>query len=548
MGGRLLVSVAVVGVTAAAAHAKIDDTGGSIGWIAAAIAAISYGSYGVPIKATLDLEVHPFVLQSYKTTVLFLMSWCALMLDHHLHRNDDEDTPSRPFFTPWGLLSGLLWVVGGTGGIYGIRNAGMATAVGTWASVMVLVNFVWGILIFKEPMRSFPATVAAFLLLCVGLIGMSKYSAPSASSSSSMTPLTRSTSLTSIHQSEQEFKGFEEPELAVLEDSLLATKASCDSNSVETTPVAATTTISPRVKLTSRRKGGNSNSKIMHDERNSSVTDIAENDLGSGGGSQEMTPFLMTTVVDDDDVIEKLISTSMEKSEGRRSSTHVVLCSGRVVLTKRRLGIACSVFNGLFSGSSLIPLHYAKSQGFGGLAYIPSFAIGALLSNLSLWGVYLFINCCSILHHRSSVSTLSIPQQQQHYEDGMINRGGLVTTVAVLSPSILKQAMAAMPQFHFKVLWFRGFVAGLLLSIAMFGSILSTTYLGQGVGNSLVQTKILISGLWGIFWYKEITDRRAITNWFLSAVLCVFSILWLSYERLAVTRATTAAGARELPN
>jgi glucose uptake protein GlcU len=539
MVGRLLALVAVAGGTTAAAHAEYDDSGGCIGWIAAGVAAISYGSYGVPIKATLDVEVHPFVLQSYKTTVLFLMSWYALLLE-------DEGTPSRPFFTPWGLLSGLLWVVGGTGGIYGIRNAGMATAVGTWASVMVLVNFVWGILIFKEPMRSFPATVAAFLLLCVGLIGMSKCSAPSASfsSSSSMTPLTRSTSTTALHQSEQAPVGFEEPELAALEESLLATTVNGDSNSVEATAVAATT-ISPRVKLTSRRKGGNSNANNnMHDERSGSVSNIADTDLGGGGGSQEMVPFLMTTVIDDDDVVEEPISTLMEKAEGRRSSTHVVLCSGRVILTKRQLGIAFSVFNGLVSGSSLIPLHYAKSQGFGGLAYIPSFAIGAFVSNLSLWGLYLFITYWSILHHHSSVST---PPPQQQYEDGMMNLGGLATTVAVLSPSILKQAMAALPQFHFKVLWFRGFVAGLLLSIAMFGSILSTTYLGQGVGNSLVQTKILISGLWGIFWYKEITDRRAITNWFLSAVLCVFSILWLSYERLALTRATVAVVAGEPP-
>ena len=29
------------------------------GWIAAVVAAITYGSYGVPIKATKDIDVHP---------------------------------------------------------------------------------------------------------------------------------------------------------------------------------------------------------------------------------------------------------------------------------------------------------------------------------------------------------------------------------------------------------------------------------------------------------------------------------------------------------
>jgi hypothetical protein len=33
---------------------------------------------------------------------------------------------------------------------------------------------------------------------------------------------------------------------------------------------------------------------------------------------------------------------------------------------------------------------------------------------------------------------------------------------------------------------------GLLLTVAMFGTLLSVTYLGQGVGNSLIQAKILV--------------------------------------------------------
>jgi glucose uptake protein GlcU len=89
-----------------------------------------------------------------------------------------------------------------------------------------------------------------------------------------------------------------------------------------------------------------------------------------------------------------------------------------------------------------------------------------------------------------------------------------------------------MPRWYFKELWFPGFMAGLLLSIAMFGSILAVTYLGQGVGNSLVQTKILVSGLWGIFFYKEVRGTKTIALWFLSAVVAVLAIIWLSLERL----------------
>ena len=136
------------------------------GWWAGFIAALAYGSFGVPIKETKDIDVHPLVLQSYKTCVMFLTCWGVTLLGVDVA------------FTKWGLLSGLLWVLGGTGGIYGIRMAGLAIAVGTWASIMILVNFVFGILIFREPVYDIWGTMCSFVLLILGLIGMSKFSAP----------------------------------------------------------------------------------------------------------------------------------------------------------------------------------------------------------------------------------------------------------------------------------------------------------------------------------------------------------------------------------
>jgi len=100
----------------------------SCGYAAAAMAAISYGSYGVPIKHTLQIDVHPLVFQTYKTLTMFVT--CPFVLAMGV----------VPDFTAWGLLSGFLWVVGGAAGVYAIRNAGMAVAVGTWASVRWLVR------------------------------------------------------------------------------------------------------------------------------------------------------------------------------------------------------------------------------------------------------------------------------------------------------------------------------------------------------------------------------------------------------------------------
>ena len=167
-------------------------------------------------------------------------------------------------------------------------------------------------------------------------------------------------------------------------------------------------------------------------------------------------------------------------------------------LTPRQVGVICAVLNGLLSGSSLVPLHYAKEAGiFSDLSYFVSFTSGAFVSNIGLWVVYFFIQ---LIHKRSIVTTYQ-----------------------------------SMPRWYFSKLWFKLLTAGLLLTGGMFGSILATSSLGQAVGNSLIQSKILISGLFGICCFHEIKDKRNITNWFVSATICVASILWLSFERRGTT-------------
>jgi len=78
-----------------------------------------------------------------------------------------------------GLISGLLWVSGGIGGIYGIRNAGLAISVGTWSGVAVLISFAWGIFAFGERVHSFAVTLCGISILLIGFIGMSYFSSPS---------------------------------------------------------------------------------------------------------------------------------------------------------------------------------------------------------------------------------------------------------------------------------------------------------------------------------------------------------------------------------
>lgn len=88
-------------------------------------------------------------------------------------------------------------------------------------------------------------------------------------------------------------------------------------------------------------------------------------------------------------------------------------------------------------------------------------------------------------------------------------------------------AYRAMPSFYIAQLWLPGAISGVCYSLGNLGSILAVLYLGQGVGYSLSQSSMLISGLWGIIYYDEI---RQVRKWLSAACVTMVGILWLSYE------------------
>ena len=410
-----------------------DSCSDSCGWTAAIVALLAYGTYGVPIKETHKIpDLNPLVFQSYKSVVMFAMAPMVVMLG----------VPLR--FTPWGILSGLLWVLGGTGGVVAVRYAGMATAVGTWASVMIFVNFIWGILVFEEPVANMYDTTAAFVLLTIGLIGMSKHSAP-----------TRS------HASRVEL--VEEHRQSI---NNLIDYASFRSPDVEKQQV--------------KEKEG----------------------LLSGGQTNSFDAKLFTSYRSDDSSEKDFY---FDEVPTFNPETHIQLLGDGIILQKRTVGILAAIFNGLMSGSSLIPLHYAEREGFGGPHYMISYATGAAIANIGLWVVYYIVLVIEVHEQTSASADLYAP---------------LSWTAK------MRQATANMPEWHFYQLWKPGFAAGtslygclavclnckvandirshwltcniipfcsgFFLSTAMFGSILSVTYLGQGIGNSIIQAKIIV--------------------------------------------------------
>jgi Transmembrane family, TMEM144 of transporters len=231
-------------------------------------------------------------------------------------------------------------------------------------------------------------------------------------------------------------------------------------------------------------------------------------------------------------------------------------------VTQRTAGICGAVFNGIMTGSSLIPMHYAKKQGrnLGGAHYMISLAIGSLLSNILLWIVLYIVQVVKACCKKSDNTPHTTRDSRRHADDDGLLRQRLpthgtsttITTDATESLASSQQSLWAaldsttsntiwqtayhnMPRWYFRQLYLPGIAAGILLALSMFGSIIAVTQLGQGIGNSVVQCKIIISGLWGIFYFAEIRGPTTIFLWFASAGMSVTGIIWLSQERLYAT-------------
>jgi hypothetical protein len=176
------------------------------------------------------------------------------------------------------------------------------------------------------------------------------------------------------------------------------------------------------------------------------------------------------------------------------SNDPVFFLGGRISLSKRQTGILAAVANGLWGGMNLVPMHYAKRKGFGGASYLVSYAVGSMIVNsLMIFLLFLYL----VVRERGRV----------------------------------RVAVASLPDFHLKELWLPGLLSGAIYSVAIFGTILSVTYLGQAVGYSLTQSKLLVSGMWGILFFREVRGKRAIIMWVLSACTTLCGILWLAEQK-----------------
>jgi glucose uptake protein GlcU len=391
----------------------------------------------------------------------FIFCWLVLILDEPLR------------FTPWGLVSGLFWVPGGVAGIFAIRNAGIAMAVGTWSSIIVLTSFTWGILVFEERVKSKSGAVGAVMMLICGLVGMAYFSGSKGNedvvSDSTKEKRLKQLDIDGVDGQKSKLKA-EAPQPKEEEGEEVADEEGMRKRqkiNMKGTKVKGM-----------KRKGG----KLALDAPKEKSTGKA---LQSAPRSVPLTALEMESL---------LQSTPKEENSADLDKKNTVsLFNGDIVLTRRQAGLIAAAFNGLWGGTNLVPLHFAAQAGYGGPSYVISFACGSMVVTIHLWLIRFLYELYRL--------------------DGEWGA-----------------AYNALPSFHIRQMWFQGMLSGFLYSLGKFMSIISVTYLGQGVGYSFTQFSMLVSGLWGIFKFEEIKGQDRITNWFFSAVTAVMGILWLCYE------------------
>lgn len=398
---------------------------------------------------------------------------------------------------------GLFWVPGGVATVYAVKSAGLAIGIGIGSSFIVLVSFVWGIFVFDEEIHSRSGACGAILLMIVGLFGMSYYSSPVVNTNDDDDGiLTTGSASVVAYQEVAESPRSDDDE----GDGIIA--AGMPNNG----PTQQHQQKHGKITLTDRTARSNFSDSVRSAV---STSDYDDEDRLDAAAATSLPPSAASASDDHNDID---LSLHAHGSDASIQSSHVVMCGG-VVITKRHWGMLAAMFCGVWGGSIMAPMKFAPAKAkvrfdcrlllcgccrregltdlsllsyVQGAGYLISFAIGASVVTLALWLLRFLYYC-------------------KKYQSPVI-------------------AYRHLPSFHLRRMWLAGGTCGLLWSIGNFFSLFSVEYLGEGVGYPLVQTSILISGLWGIFYFKEVTGRQRITKWLLSSLSTIAGIILLSYE------------------
>jgi len=287
------------------------------GWIGAWIACLCFGSFAVPLKShtAQSLDIDPLVFQSYKTIMCFLTSWIFIFIFH------------QPItFTPWGIVSAIFWVPAAVCAVYAIQHAGLAIAIALSSTCIVLVSFSWGIFIFHETVQSQSLAIVAVGFMILGILGMSYFATPSSCN---------------------------------LQSSSLSYLQTDDPSSIRPTSVQEQDSVctSQNIHRTTHSHGKiRTYQNIPHKEE--------EDDLEVHHSDDHPINTKSTTTntnKNNSNVVHIEMDTDIldiTKSYTYYDRTSFVIIYG-IHISRRTTGLIAAIFNGLWGGSILVPMHFA---------------------------------------------------------------------------------------------------------------------------------------------------------------------------------------------
>ena len=127
----------------------------TIGFIAAFISMLGWGSYLVPMKRIRDYD--PFYFQALMCVAIFASSSIIAFLYNSF------------IFSYLGILSGILWSSGNILSVQAVKSSGLSRSAPIWMGIGIFISFIWGILFFEEALASLIIGLAGISLLIVGI-------------------------------------------------------------------------------------------------------------------------------------------------------------------------------------------------------------------------------------------------------------------------------------------------------------------------------------------------------------------------------------------
>lgn len=134
----------------------------SVGYIAALISMVGWGSYFVPMKRIKNYD--PVYFQAVMCMGIFISSIILSIFIHEF------------LLSILGILSGILWSIGNSLSVVSIKHSKLSIAAPIWMGIAIFGSFISGTFFLKETIHSLPVGIFGLILLVIGIFLMSSVS------------------------------------------------------------------------------------------------------------------------------------------------------------------------------------------------------------------------------------------------------------------------------------------------------------------------------------------------------------------------------------